>query len=207
MHPDPGEWLAWIRAEAPGAPAGGAAPHETSPARVRAQLAEHLERCGECRRQVAFLQQLEDGSGKGPWEAPPAHAIGTARGAYLAPPSQRGQVTAITMSWSAPDVRSTPGAVAEQTGLSPRVAAGALEQAQISLMATPPDGEGLWRVHGTVWLRQPDPRAIRVSLFADDHELASVETHDGEAFTIDELLPPGWSLEIELPTGQCIQLQ
>lgn len=207
MHPDASVWLEWVRARQPAALHDASVAREGLSGHRRAELAQHLERCDECIQQVRFLEQLEAAAKGGPWEAPPAHAVGSAHGTYVAAPSPPGQVGTVAMHWSPPDVRSAPGVVVEQTDMTPRVAAGALEAAQISVVATPPPGEGLWRVHGTVWLRRPDRRAIRVSLFADEHELAAVETHDGEPFTIDELLPPGWGLEIELPTGQRIQLQ
>jgi len=188
-HPTLEQWRSWLA----GDPSAGEGE----------DLREHLDGCAACADAVDLLRRLVDVALEDSWEPPPERVRSAAyelpRDRPVAPPSH----APMPVHWAPADVRG--GEVGRlQDG---QMVVGSFAAAQMSVVAVPPEGEGLWRIDGRIWLRRPDQRSVRVVLCQQDHVLAQTECRDGESFQLEELLGPGWTLEIHLPTGESYELR
>jgi len=188
-HPSIEAWHAWLSKE-------GAGPQ-------RQEMTDHFQVCKQCQSDVELLKTLSKAEMDQPWEAPPVAISDEVANKPGSDPVPKLDHQPVSMEWTPPDVRSAAlGAVDDG-----QMVVGSYPEAQMSVMAIPPQGEGLWRISGRVWLTDPDPRPLRVVLCLDDHVLTTAEVKDGENFEIEELLGPGWSLEVHLPTGESYELK
>jgi hypothetical protein len=108
--------------------------------------------------------------------------------------------------WATRDVRGSGGSVlsgTRETLLLARSCPGA----ELSVMATPPAGDGCWRIEGRVWLHRADSGAIGVVLAHQDHVLAASELADGGHFCFEEPVGRGWALEFHLPHGETLRVE
>lgn len=173
--------------------------------RERAQsLRDHLEGCPACTADARLLRELE-ALPLEPWGQLPAAQRARARamptGQPAPPPSSRHR----RFSLSPADVRSFAGVpAASRAG---RALARSIPGADLSVMVTPPEGEGLWRIRARVWLRPPHPTPARLVLVHQDHVLADVSADPTGRFRLEEALAPGFRLEIHLPDGQVVELR
>jgi hypothetical protein len=73
-------------------------------------------------------------------------------------------------------------------------------------MISPPEGEGVWRIRGRIFLRRPALGPSRVLLVQEDHVLADVQVDRRGSFAIDEVLGPGCRIEVHFPDGAAIEV-
>ena len=183
-HPGTGDWLRYL---------DGAAGEGV-------EMERHLAACSSCREEVAFLRGIEGARRVPRWAAPGARARTSARtlpgGASVPPPPRR----AAAVAWPPSDVR---GAGLLETG-GARMVSHSTPEADLGVLAVPPRGNGPWRIEGRIWLARPATGSIRIVLVHDDHVFAARETEDGGRFTLEEVLPPGWTLEVHLPGGRTL---
>ncbi len=188
-HPGMDIWVRFIAGEGEGT-------------EERESLASHLESCSRCTKDTEFLQNLQRARRVPKWVAPPTELSSAARrrpqGATLPPaPTQPRNVR-----WAPADVR---GGVS--TASASRMVSRMFPQAELGIVAIPPEASGEWRIEGRVWLREADARAIQVLLVHDDHVIASTEVFDGGYFELEDVVGSGWSLELHLPTGETLRLE
>ena len=82
-----------------------------------------------------------------------------------------------------------------------------LKGADVTLMVSPPEGDGLWTIQGRIWL---DPRAdvgIRVALCQGENVLTETHIRDGGSFRLQDLLTGEWSLEFHAEDGRVAVVQ
>lgn len=183
-HPSPDEWIAWIQDPE----------SEDDPAVLR----DHLSECSGCRALVETLRVLSTRSG---WAMPSDDV--TARASRL--PRERRvprPQEPLVMHWDAPDVRGEGSAVADDA----RIVARSCPAGEISVMSFPPSHDGRVRVEGRVWLRKPSKEEISIVLGHEDHVVSELQTPDGAPFVCDEILAPGWQIEIHFPSGESVVL-
>ncbi|MCA9753554.1 MAG: hypothetical protein KC591_15275 [Gemmatimonadetes bacterium] len=188
-HPAPDAWRRWV--EDPSAPEA-------------AELEAHLARCESCRALVDGLRLAAPARRVAHWEEAPEDLVRAvfARTAERAParPARTRPVP-----YEPLDIRGA--AIAGDTGT--RIASRSLEGGEIGVFVTPPAAEGTWKIRGKVWLRDEAlaDTELRLVLAQGEHVLASTTTRSGQDFVLEEVLAPGWQLELHLPTGDVWTLE
>jgi len=175
--------------------------HLDDPAR-EAELAEFAAHCDRCRAEADLVRTAATARRWRRWTSPPADLSQRARrfpGRPHTPPPPH-EVRPAT--WVAGDVRAHPLGGSSPSHLVSEI----VDDAEISVAAVPPDGDGTWRIEGRIWLRRGEG-AIRLVLRQDDHVLVHTATRDGEFFELDEPVGPGWVLEIHLPSGEVVAVE
>lgn len=135
------------------------------------------------------------------WSSPPDDVVGgllASPGRPPVPPSQDPQ-TEWKLDWEVTDVRSA----AVGAG-GPRLLTHVFEDGELALTADPPQGDHGWQIRGTVWIRDSSDGPVNLLLLVEDHVVVTATATSGEAFLLEEFLPPGWSLEVHLPNGKCV---
>jgi hypothetical protein len=176
---------------------------ELSSEDVRARkLHAHLQGCRGCAGLVEVLRSVRGELGKEPWRTPDPELVRRAgrlpKKLRPAPDVRR----PLPLSWDAVDVRGTGSGTVEEG----RIVARSCPGADLSIVVLPPRGEHLWVVEGRIWLRRPVGSRILLVFTQGDHVVRQEEVDDGEHFRIEELVGPGWTLEIHLPAGDTILL-
>jgi hypothetical protein len=189
VHPSLLDWMQWLRGRLDGARA--------------AQLQAHLQECARCTKDRELLAPFYGAVRVGPLSAPPRRARERVRRLPAQRPAPPAPARPHSVRWPARDVRGFGPASTGESAMVARSCPGA----EISVMATPPRGDGRWRIEGRVWLHQPDARAIGVVLAHDDHVLATAELRDGGQFALEEIVSTGWTLEFHLPAGGTLVLK
>jgi hypothetical protein len=187
-HPSLEDWLRW--ADDPAAFKDAAA------------MELHAQGCAQCRGEADLLRDVGRARRVQRWALPPASVRARTRrfpGHIATPPAASARRT---MAWLPTDVRSDT----LNGPAGSRIVSQILDEAELSVQATPPQGDGAWRLEGRVWLRKPAGR-IQLVLRHDDHILARREVDDGEFFEIEDVVGPGWVLEVHLPSGQLLTLE
>ena len=166
------------------------------------RLAEFAAHCDRCRAEAELVRTASRARGMRRWAYPPAELSRRAqrfpgRPGTPAPPRE-----VRPARWVAGDVRAHPLGGSSQSYLVSEI----VDEAEISVAAVPPDGDGTWRIEGRVWLRH-GPGDIRLILRQDDHVLIHTTARDGEFFELDEPVGPGWVLEIHLPSGEVVAVE
>lgn len=191
-HPTLDEWRDWSRG--------------TLSAQRRAQLDAHLRSCQPCSKDARLVTALRAASRVGPMEAPPRAVRERLRRLPAQRPAPPASARAHAVRWAARDVRGGGGSLlsgTQETLLLARTCPGA----EISIMATPPSGNGSWRIEGRVWLHRAAAGTIGVVLAHQDHVLAASELSDGGHFCFEEPVGRGWSLEFHLPHGNTLRVE
>jgi len=93
------------------------------------------------------------------------------------------------------------------SGTAPSVQTHEYDAAAVSLLVTPPEGEGLHTVRGFVWLKEPSDDEFEVAITSGEHVLGVTEARDGQEFELQELLGHAWQLEVHLPQDQVLILE
>lgn len=167
-----------------------------------ALFARFAGHCDRCRAEADLVRTAVQARGMRRWAMPPADLSRRAQrfpGRPETPPPPR---RARPAHWVAGDVRAHPLGGSSQSHLVSEI----VDDAEISVAAVPPEGDGTWRIEGRVWLRRGEG-AIRLVLRQDDHVLVHAATRDGEFFELDEPVGPGWVLEIHLPSGEVVSVE
>ncbi|HMB67999.1 MAG TPA: hypothetical protein VKU85_01765 [bacterium] len=186
-HPDLLTWTRWM--EDP-----GSLPDSD-------EMERHLGRCESCRRLVEMLREVGTARRVSRWASPPEETVWSAlnRPAEPAPRVPRRPRRA---EWQPLDVR---GGGLGATGEA-RLASHALENAEVGIVAVPPGPDGRWRITGKVWVRGGQSVELEVVLIHDDHVVAVTRTTPAGEFELEEVVGPGWSLEVHLPDGTAVTL-
>lgn len=147
-----------------------------------------------------FFDGYKDAMGL-PWNNPPKRASKQARqrpaGDPLAPPPAGAPKKKIRPK----DVRSTA------VGAPSAMMTHSLKGADVTLMVSPPEGDGLWTIQGRIWL---DPRAdvgIRVALTQGENVLTETHIRDGGSFKLQDLITGDWSLEFHTDDERVVVVQ
>lgn len=82
-----------------------------------------------------------------------------------------------------------------------------LPGANVTLMITPPEGDGLWTIQGRVWLEPRADLSIRVALCQNENVLAETSIRDGGSFKLQDLITGNWSLEFHVEDGRVVVVQ
>ncbi|MEZ5066228.1 MAG: hypothetical protein R3B81_15990 [bacterium] len=188
-HPAPDVWRRWV--EDPSGPGG-------------AELEAHLARCENCRTLVDGLRLAGPARRVEHWEEAPEDLVRAvfARTAERAP-ARPARTRAVP--YEPLDIRGA----AIVGGAGTRIASRSLEGGEIGVFVTPPAGDGTWKIRGKVWLRDEAlaDTDLRLVLAQGEHVLASTTTRSGRDFVLEEVLAPGWQLELHLPTGEVWTLE
>jgi len=187
-HPDAAAWSRWI--DDPASAAEGA------------ELEAHLESCASCRRLVEMLREVHVARRVARWDSPPETAVWAALSRPAEPaPARPGRPRRV--DWEPVDVR---GVGLGATGLA-RVASQALRDGEVGIVAVPPGPEGRWRITGKVWTHGRPTATAEIVLVHDDHVVGVTRTGESGDFELEEVVGPGWSLEIHLPGGETVTLE
>lgn len=134
------------------------------------------------------------------WMDPPEDLVRRADSAFAggAEPLQTPRLK--TREWTPVDVRSLPvlDPVALGESNAHTISRG-FDGGEVGLLVVPPEGDGRWRIQGTIWLQSKSDRTLRVLLVHRDHVLHSLAIQSDELFEIEEFTPAGWSVEIHVP--------
>lgn len=176
---------------------------DPQPLRAAAAVAQHCADCERCGSEVRLLRQVRRARAVRRWELPPDHVRLRARGFPGRPSTPAAPAAHRAMPWSPTDVRSDglPGVAGS------RVVSQVLDEVELSLMASPPHGDGPWRLEGRIWLRKPSAEPIHLVLRHEDHVLTRRDVGDGEYFEIEDVVGPGWVLEVHLPNRSVLTLE
>ncbi|MAF27202.1 MAG: hypothetical protein QF819_01310 [Gemmatimonadota bacterium] len=189
-HPAPDDWRAWLEGK--------------GTARRRTELEEHHDTCVRCRREVGTLRVLLRAKQAMKWVAPPERVrklVERLPDGRLLPDLT---AAARPLAWAPADVRGGGMGAAGQTRMVSRV----VPEAEVGIMATPPKGDGRWRIQGKVWLRKEKPGdAVRIALIHQEHVIARADLPSGGDFVLDEAVGSGWTLEVHLPDGETLTLE
>ncbi len=126
------------------------------------------------------------------WKSPPTPASDAARrrppGEPTAPPDEGSSVAPL----SPRDIRTA--GVDEAQAMISRSLAGV----DITILVTPPSGDGLWTLEGRAWRNPSGDEPIHVVLALGDHVAGEETVAPGERFRFQELLTGAWTLEFHL---------
>ncbi len=183
-HPTFDEWLVWLDA---GSPAEDGSP-----------MAEHLEGCEHCRGLVSTVRDLWRAGRSGGWRTAPGDLVDRALESLGGEPAPPLPLQSRRLPWRPLDVR---GHALPDTG-AVRDLSRVVDAGEIGILATPPAGDGRWRLRGRVWLRKSTDQIVTILLVHGEHVLARVDATDGMDFLIDEEVAPGWHLEIRFPDAE-----
>lgn len=168
-----------------------------------AALQEHVATCLRCASESELLDEVVHARRARSWTSPPARLREKVRrfpGAIDTPSAPRHSQG---LQWAPPDVRG--GGLGG--GTENRVVSQVFPGAEVGIVAVPPRGDGSWRIEGRVWLEKKDDRPIQLLLVHDDHVIARSKTSDGDFFSLEEVVGPGWVLEVHLPVGEVLTLE
>jgi hypothetical protein len=135
------------------------------------------------------------------WTAPPDELVSDLLVSPERPSAPITKESAWTLDWEVTGVRS-PGIQME----SHRVLTQVFDDGELALTADPPAGDRGWQIRGTVWFRDPSRGPVSIVLLVEDHVVGSVSAQSGETFSLEEFLPPGWSVEVHLPNGKTLTI-
>ena len=198
-HPSPDQWIAWIQ--------------DPDAVEDSAALSKHLTGCPGCGALVETLRLLSARkrcsislktrllSARRRWGLPSADVVDRVARLPRAPRAPHPRDPTV-MEWDAPDVRGGGSAVADDA----RIVARSCPAGEISVMSFPPSHDGRIRVEGRVWLRESSEEDIVIVLGHEDHVVSELRTSDGMPFHCEELLAPGWQVEIHFPSGDSVVL-
>jgi hypothetical protein len=159
----------------------------------------HVESCTRCRRSYGIALGLSRLAAR-PLPTVPRRLQNAIRRIPLTTSTIPRVSRVRRLEWTPPDVRAgtltagSPGHVLTQS--SP--------EAEVSVVARPPGGDGTWHFEGRVWFHEPDERPARVVLAQGDHVLATTELRDGGHFRLADVVGRGWNLEVHLPVGRVL---
>jgi hypothetical protein len=186
-HPDPAAWSQWI--------------DDSVSTPDAAELERHLETCAGCRRLVGLLREVRTARRIARWDTPPESVVWPAMSRPAEPPPRLPR-RARRADWQPLDVRSGGlGATGEA-----RTASHALADGEVGIVAVPPGPEGRWRITGKVWRHGGPSGSADVVLAHADHVVAVTRTGAAGDFEMEEVVGPGWSLEIHFPDGPTVTL-
>jgi hypothetical protein len=188
-HPSLEDLLRWREGELAAAPAKA--------------VQEHVDACAQCAGESSLLDEIVLARRTSRWTSPPARLREKVRRFPGAVDTPAAPLSSQGLQWSPPDVRG--GGLGGAT--ENRVVSQVFPHAEVGIVAVPPRGDGSWRIEGRVWLEQNDERPIQLLLVHDDHVIARSRTHDGDFFSFDEVVGPGWVLEVHLPRGEVLTLE
>jgi hypothetical protein len=149
-----------------------------------------------------FLDRYKDALGLS-WKRPPKRASQLARRRPSGDPLEPAPSSAARRKIRPQDVRAT----ALEGPATGAMTTHSLPGANVTLMITPPEGDGLWTIQGRIWL---DPRAdvgIRVALCQGENVLAETSIRDGGSFKLEDLITEDWSLEFHVEDGRVVVVQ
>lgn len=186
-HPSADRWLAWIQGENPDAQPEA--------------LESHLAECAGCRALVDTLRSLPARQGRKSWALPSDDLVDQVARMPRGKRTRRPEKP-LVFGWNAPDVRGGGSAVADDA----RIVARSCPAGEISVLSFPAADDGRTRIEGRVWLRNPSKEPVSVVLAHEDHVIVQIEALDGEPFASEEVLAPGWQIEIHFPSGETVVL-
>lgn len=162
----------------------------------------HVKKCARCKKEIEFLQSVHQFTNKAKFAKPSAELQRKARKMPKVAKAPVAEGTQKSLLWTPPDVRGAGVADAMESQLISHF----FPEAEVGLIAVPPSADGIWKLEGRVWLTSPAPKPITLVLAQDDHVLQTIEVADGEFFTLEEVMGPGWRLEMHLPDGPVLTL-
>ncbi|NNF08070.1 MAG: hypothetical protein HKN21_15005 [Candidatus Eisenbacteria bacterium] len=145
----------------------------------------------------SFLDRLQKAL-KLSWKEPPKevdNAKAKPKEEPIQPPPPGSSAETLTPA----DIRSGPGG---KGGMVSRSFPGL----DVTLMVTPPDGDGLWEVRGRAWRNPKADLDLTVVLVQGENVLDQSVVANGASFSFQDSLSDAWSLEFHLAEGNVVVL-
>ncbi len=186
-HPDFDQWLDWV--------------HERGDLTDRLAFEAHFDVCMKCKTNMPMLNDLRRSRNQKQWTLPQAKTLDIASAFPRVAWAPTRSASPLQLYWAPSDVRAQTLTVSENRSLNE-----AIPGAEISIEATPPGETAFWTIEGCVWLHDESIPRAELVISHGEHVVVHTSVQSGEFFRIEEILPPGWELEVHLPDGRVLQL-